>query len=345
MSNDQLTLSDIQYREEIKSERGLYSKFAGMMDPDRSPVLFQKPIRKLPTIDNIAPLLGFSSDVHRELLAYHGKRLVKHGFIAVILLLAGSTASLVVLLQAIPIRTDFGNPYIGVGLLFYLITFLMYALVVPAFRLAALLSDKYFADSLCVEAIIHLLFMLRRDNVLIRPDYKSALQWRVGRLARFTALLPFRYRSRNDRVQEWTQNHFRHLESYIRERERWIVSPTAQTLAELRQDLHGLADMYLFAAYGSFSWQDAEEEYPPLQPTFKQRIVETFARLFWLLATGLIFIFVLTQPEYLKTNHIDPTVSFWISLALLSVAIDATFKLGAINGVISVAKGYRDLTR
>jgi hypothetical protein len=146
--------------------------------------------------------------------------------------------------------------------------FLLFLMVITGLfvKISFLLSDSKYTGTLCARTVIYVIIQLSFDDVLSNSRHRKALLNSMHSLAQNTLLLPRHYFSHDDASHSWAQKHFKHMERYIRERERWVLAPTTTTLISLRQDFQKLSYMYLSGDYGNFLWQSdiaLPEDRPP----------------------------------------------------------------------------------
>ncbi len=195
-------------------------------------------------------------------------------------------------------------------------------------KLASVITDRYFADSLCAADIILVLISLSDEAVLEHSDRKKALLRRTNLLARSTLLLGLRYNSQSPHVRDWAQEHFRQMETHIRERERWIIAPSTTTLADLRRDFYSMAEMYLASSYGEFTWQSETGIEDRLPRTTRQRIMTTLSRGLGLVIPLIILAILILWPEAIKTIGVEPGVMATITIAWLLLVLEQHLEFG-----------------
>jgi hypothetical protein len=226
-----------------------------------------------------------------------------------------------------------------------IITFqLMFLLVAAriAFSLASALTNKNFAESLCVMVAVYIVVDLSRDDILLDPRKRKTLVTRLNDLARVTRLLAVRYGSKNETNQQWINSHFGRLQHYILERARWAVAPTTSTLNDLRQDFYKLACMYVAGSYGSFSWE-LERSLPERSPAWTNRIFRAIPSLLGIVAPMILMVVLLREPHYLETVGISSNVVALVLIAWVLLAIDGALKLGVVAGIANLAKEIKSL--
>ncbi|MCB0212972.1 MAG: hypothetical protein KDJ52_26755, partial [Anaerolineae bacterium] len=187
------------------------------------------------------------------------------------------------------------------------------------------------------------LFDLCHDDVLINPDKKKDLMLRLDYIASRTLMLASRYSSRNERNQDWANRHFKEMELYVRERERWIIAPVASTLENLRSDFYEISQIYIIGNYGDFSWQDLYVATDIITFRWYQRLIKGIPRLVGIMLPLLLMGLYLWQPGLFPAIQIDANVVTLLFMAWLLLAIDATLNLGIVTGLANLAKGLKDL--
>lgn len=218
----------------------------------------------------------------------------------------------------------------------------MFVVVRVAFRLGSALTNKNFAESLCVMIAVYIVVDLSRDDILTDPRKKKTFLTRLDDLARVTLLLSSRYSSRNETNQQWINSHFRQLRQYILERARWAVAPTESTLSDLRQDFYRLASMYLEGSYGTFSW-NAEPEPSQQSLPWKTRVFGSVPSFLGIIVPLVLMGLLLRKPAYLQSVGVSSNVIALILIAWLLLAVDSALKLGVVAGITNLAKEIKNL--
>lgn len=297
-------------------------------------------LKSLPTLTELCHTIGYSDKSAREIFSFHERRLWRRGIVITVLLLILIAAALYLSINLfnLVLPHDSRDPFSILGAV---ITFITYFLLVGVFvRLAFIIADKHFADSLCLMTIVYLLIELQRTDILTRPDLRVDLRHRIDLLARNTLLLHLRFSSRNEVVQCWAHKHFKNMEVHIRERERWVIAPIEGTRSELERDFRSLFPIYLGGRYGDFQWSGsvAGDELPML--TWKQRVVRAIPK-----ATGLLLPIILlgvllkSETQFgLETNVITPLLLAWILLT-----VDSILSLGIAANFTNLVKGIKEL--
>jgi hypothetical protein len=156
-------------------------------------------------------------------------------------------------------------------------------------------------------------------------------------------LLPLRFKIRTNSTQDWSKYHFRHLESYIRERERWAIAPTGTTLNSLRQDFYNLAAVYITGNYGEFSWTSAASTPEDQPPTLAHQVLKGLPRFLALVLPLICLALFLWKREQLGFMGINPNIVALIFIAWFFMTVDVLLKLGIVSGVINLAKEIKGL--
>jgi hypothetical protein len=220
------------------------------------------------------------------------------------------------------------------------LAFLMLSVI--CLRVTAILTDKYFADTLCVLTVLYLVIELSRDDTLTRPGRRKEILHRINFLARNTLLMPLRYASKSRDNQNWVHKHFKNMELYIRERERWAIAPKETTLSKLRADFYKLVPVYLTGSYGDFDWM---EERAPKEVvlTRRQRFVAAFPRMMGFLLPILIMGYFLWRPAQAEAMGLKGSVIAIILISWVLLTIDTVLRLGVVASLVNLAKGIKDL--
>jgi hypothetical protein len=210
-------------------------------------------------------------------------------------------------------------------------------------RIMYVLFGKMYAPSLCANSVVMVNFFLLPDNALTNPEVRKKLLAHIRDLAQNTLLLPLCYRSTDAATQRKAFRHFKELESYVRERERWAIAPADTTLDDLRRDFKELASIYITGRYGLFRWQDAggDEPAPPVS-RWKGISAAVLRFVGFILPLGLIGAY-LWQPELFPGVEVEKKVVVLIFIAWLLLALDVGLKLGVVGQLTSIAKGIKDL--
>jgi hypothetical protein len=325
--------------------------------PDRvgpSPVRFKasaaKPINKNPPLNALCAAICFE-DLSLQEIAFHRRRLIWRKIaVALLYLLFVFTLAAFLFWGLLPLIDAFANTRLAIAhesvfLILLVLFFYVYLFVALriAFRTATALTARGFADSLCIQAIVYLILELSRDDVLSHPRKRRALIARTNDLARNTLLLSARHRSKSEANQNWLREHFKRMERYIRERERWAIVPTPTTLDDLRRDFYNMAGIYLSGDYGEFNWSEGPQPAQTEPTNISERITQGLPRMLGIVLPLVLMLYFLWNRKALETLGIDPKVVALIFMAWLLLGIDATLKLGIVSGVINLAKEIKNL--
>lgn len=245
-----------------------------------------------------------------------------------------------------------GNPF------FYIlyIPFLLLVSLIPALLFTRILFYYYernFADSACVQEIIYILYDLLREDILTSSKRKSLLLARIEYLAQITTFIPHQYKFKAKTHHIWTDMHFELISFYIKEHGRWLISPSDNTLNDLRQDFKKLSDMFILGTYGEFNWNVIPNWNDILikpKISWKKNIVDNLLRLLGIAIPLVLMGLYISLPEDLK-GKLFPGVTVpsdnvaYVFFAWLLITIDLTLKLGVVESVIGFAKGLNSLSK
>jgi hypothetical protein len=191
--------------------------------------------------------------------------------------------------------------------------------------------------------MLFIILDLSRDDVLVQPARKKILLHRTSRLAELTLTLTLSYASISQTNQFWLKQHFKQMEAYIRERERWILAPIDTTLDNLRNDFYALAPIFIIGNYGTFQWK--YEISPPKSSKigWKGALFRNLARVLGIILPLTLMGLYLWQPSLFPFLQIDPNIVALIFVAWLLLTLDITLKLGVVAELTNLAKGIKDL--
>jgi hypothetical protein len=225
-------------------------------------------------------------------------------------------------------------------LIFIFSIFIIFGLIA---RISVILVDYHYAETLCVYAIVNLLIELNRDNVLFRSDHRKRAQKRLNVLAQNTLMLAARYKSNDDNTQAWYRIHVLHIERFIRDRERWLMAPQDNTLANLRQSFKDMSIIYILGTYGDFDWPVEEPTEEKTKQSAFSRIANSIVKILGLVLPILIFGFLSFRPDLLEQWDINTELISLILIAWFLISLDAILKLGIVDRLLTVAKEIREL--
>lgn len=297
-----------------------------------------------PRLIDIAKALGISSVETEQQIMDHQKRLsarlVSYSVFAIPLVFAFIFIPFIALL--ILFRMN------GVSIFFSVLFFLFIGVPFEFFLLKAIfvLLDKFYADSLCVQASLGVLVELARPQVLNNPSRKRYLLFYISEVARYIALLPLCFRSSSRLVNEKTQNHFRNIEHFVREQERLAITPKSDTITELQKNFLHLIHLCISGNYDEFEWQGGDEIAQPAVETPQTWYQHTLSFLgktagLGIPLAGLYFTFA--KPSIFLGLPIDVNTVSLVALAWLFLSIDSVLQLGLIAKVVTTAKEIKDL--
>lgn len=306
--------------------------------------------------DSLLEELAESLSLYKPVLSFHQRRLLFRrdvrqivyqvsGLVLVFVVFAG-LYGLIKIVKPLIISTElegmlWSRAIEGAIILTFQLLF-TFVIVRVAFRLGSVLTNKNFAESLCVMVVVFIIVDLSRDDILTDPKKKKRLLIRLDDLARVTRLLAFRYASRNERNQQWINSHFSRLQQFILERARWAVAPMDCTLDDLRQDFYELAKMYVEGNYGAFSW-GTQDDLTERSLTWKTRVFAILPPFVGIVVPLILMVPLLRKPAYLESVGISSNIMALILIAWLLLAVDGALKLGVVAGIANLAKEIKSL--
>lgn len=214
-------------------------------------------------------------------------------------------------------------------------------LAILAARIASLLLDKRFADSLILASSLYLVIDLQKHNNLSNPDFRRTILERIRILRRNVLLLSQTFIDSNIINNQKAEKHLRNIEIYIREREGWVITPKKGTLKLLRSDFDKLALILISGHYGEFSAKIKQrvKEIPSVPLTLTDKSI----RFVGFILPYLILSVLYFKPEYIKNIGLDITTTFLVSIIWILLTIDARLKLGFVERIAGLAKTMKEL--
>jgi len=217
-------------------------------------------------------------------------------------------------------------------------------IVVLSFQIGVLMMKKYYADTLSAMNGLYLMLELFHPEGINTPSHRKRIQKRLKYLSHSIRLLAQQYKSDSTENERLIGAHFRAMEDYIHERERWVVLPKENTLEELRRDFSALLPILINGNYGEFVIPT--KEFPEGEkPVPYWRRVASGILWFTGLVTpifSLINIYILQSKTFLPEGT-DPNTIGAIMGAWLLLTIDGILKLGIVETFINVVKSVREL--
>jgi hypothetical protein len=365
-------LKDFEFVDESHRETSWWSRISSAImrsmsprtDTGPAPIKLketEKQNETRPPLEYLCDAIGFDSPSVVEVLSYHRGRFKLYNIVRSIIYflfalpivessIFGFTWLFIILGSSMGKINVLSNSYltalikVALFALVYLILMLyLFVVIRTGLKVASVLPRKHFADTICIFTVVYLVIELSRDDVLSHPEKRRALAARVSDLARNTLFLPLRFATRSEAEQIWLRAHFKHIERYIRERERWVAVPVETTLADLRQDFYNLARIYITSSYGEFAWSAAPSTTESLSPTRTKRLVEVLPRMVGITLPIILMGLLISQHQRLEIVGIGTNIIALILIAWLLLAIDAILKLGIVASVVSLAKGIKEL--
>ncbi|HKP75957.1 MAG TPA: hypothetical protein VJT67_10470 [Longimicrobiaceae bacterium] len=349
-----LTFQDVKFADETFSNRialALVSKNA-LAKPLPMFYLTRVPRPRVPLLALLGQICGLVDTLNTQLLAAHTRRLtVRHVkrmlwfllmtpvVVVVTMLPVLGLFGLVARTRIIDIEADWALPVIVTAVL--PILFLEFVLLSIAIRLAGRLTDRHYADSLCVTSVLILNIELRREHVLEFPDRRLGIVRRLRELQEATQLLVLQYGAVYPEAQRRLSRHFGALVQYLREREHWASVPTETTLEDLRRDVAELTTMYVSGRYGAFTWSRSQLQ--EAQPRSGRSVWRIAARGLGYVAPLALMLYVLITPNVLRSREIPATAVAALFMAWFLLSLDNLLGLGVVANLVALAKGIKEL--
>ena len=214
-------------------------------------------------------------------------------------------------------------------------------LAVLSARIASLLLDKGFADSLILASSLYLVIDLQKYDKLSNPDFKRSILERIRILIRNIILLSQTFVDSNLEGNKEAISQLRSIEAFIHERENWVITPKKNSLELLRKDFDKLALILISGQYGEFKSKKKimVREVAPTPPTFTDKILQA---IFFLFPYGLILVLYF-KPEFISNLGLNYTTVFLVIIAWILLTIDIRLKLGFVERVAGLAKTMKEL--
>lgn len=322
--------------------------------PPVAPVKY-KNHNKTVSLVRLGQAAGFDAPEMSNLLSYHDRRLFAQQWFSIIL---SSIIFLpfvaIVVFGSFRFMDDiqfnwFGDSNFLISILFtfiipFTLQFFMFFVQGLVIRLVDIAVNRFYAETLCVQAVLALSLVLGRDDVLKYSTSRKDLLSRIHYLSRMTLLLASRYATRSESNQSWVFRHFKEMELYLREHERWAIAPTDSTLADLRRDFRQLAPLYITGQYGAFEWRNLFTA-PEISPYgLMRRVLTGVLRFIGIVLPLILMGLYLLRPD--KFPFIPPESRKIITLIFISwllLVLDSSLKLGVVAQLTSLAKGIKDL--
>ncbi|HYR11037.1 MAG TPA: hypothetical protein VEQ60_24870 [Longimicrobium sp.] len=217
-----------------------------------------------------------------------------------------------------------------------------FLLVGITLRLAQVLIDRYFAESLCATHAMYLLVELQHEDVLSRADRRIELVRRFDALARTTRLLALRYGPADPERRLRVQHHFREMAGYIAERRTWAVTPLASTLEDLKRDVRELVRIFTLGTYGEFRWVTETADPEPALRGWKP-LLRGIGKTAGLLAPTAAMMYLLGHPQQLQALGFSSETVGMLLAAWVFLTLDSMFQFGVVSGLVGLARGIKEL--
>lgn len=304
--------------------------------------------------------IGFKDEAMIDVLAFHKRRIKtmrRIRFFAGLILYISIVVLIVTLLVFLdPGKENYSPVGISVsaigarslfwgilGLVLFAPSFLVAFIVVKTIRrVTTALTIRKYADTLCILTSAFIVVELSRETVLSNSDQRAMLLERINDLSKSTLFLGRRFASKSLREQEWSAEHFRYLERFIRERERWVIAPVETTASDLRRDFYKLTRMYLSGNYGEFNWKTVSMP-PAVSPSLRESLTPVLLRSLGIVLPLIFLGLLLWRRSDLEVIGIGSNLIALIFVSWFLLAVDAVLKLGIVAGIVNLAKEIKSL--
>jgi hypothetical protein len=303
-------------------------------------------IRAKSALSVIGEAIGFTDIDHKKLLDFYAKQdTIRSRFVRFLTPIFFFLCLLLILTITYYLWRLFDFT-VESGVTLFLFSLIYYLTFVISARIFSLLFERYFIETICIDSVFHIVLFLCNDDVLSRPDKKRILLAMTRYLAKRIELLGIVYKNRSVSNLEWIQKHFGKISKYVRERERWIISPTSNTLQDLRDDFYNLASIFVTGYTGDFAWIDDKDEFTIKKDTSLLILIAQRAiRLIGYITPIILIALYLWRPELLPIFTINKETATTVLLAWLLLSIDIGLNLGIVNSVIKFAMDIKDLSK
>lgn len=255
--------------------------------------------------------------------------------IILVIIITATAALTSTTIQSEPLRSLFASSFnILSGILGLLVAVL-------SIRIAGLLLDKRFADSLILASSLYLVIDLQKHNSLSNPDYRRTLLQRIRVLRTNIVLLSQTFTASSFGDNQEAVFQLRSIEAFVRERENWVITPKKNTLELLRRDFDKLALLLISGQYGEFKpkVRHKTKETIAVPATFTDRVMTA---LFFLFPYGILLVLYF-KPEYIASLGLNITTTFLVAIVWILLTIDAHLKLGFVERAAGLAKTMKEL--
>lgn len=150
-------------------------------------------------------------------------------------------------------RMVFLNSFISHALFFtfscfFLVFFLgcYYSLIVFGYKVIEYFFCKHYAHLLAVQTLVYLLCELHQNEALSNHQVRMLMIRRMNTFIRYIRVISLKNRSLVDQDNSlWINQHFKEIENFIRERQRWLTAPQSTTALELKNDFAYLLPIFI----------------------------------------------------------------------------------------------------
>ncbi|MBV6451015.1 MAG: hypothetical protein MHPDNHAH_01743 [Anaerolineales bacterium] len=283
-------------------------------------------------LDVLGQTLGFDTQNIQERLKFHDKALwIQAGLADIVIIvffaLFAFTAGLI-----IEYVTQFSF------ILSILLIPYAYVVLLLALKISALTLNRFFAESICISASLHLLVLLSYDDVLENKQKKQRLLTLITFLSNNTRLVAYSYNTPHS-VDE-VHTHFHKISNWLRKQYIESIFPTEMTIDTLRQDFYAFSQSMAAGFLGNLKTMELTASTDISQ---RKKLFKNSVRFVGFVIPLLIVGALLLQPNIIPSLRLDTEPLTWVLVIWLLFGIDIYFDLGISSRIIDLIRGVRDL--
>lgn len=229
--------------------------------------------------------------------------------------------------------------------IYFVYTSAFYVAIALSMKISSILSDRYFASSLAVRGLLFLLVELNHPSALAHSGLKILIVQRMNRIVQYCRLMSLRMASLNNDNSIWIKRHFKEIELFIRERQRWAIAPIATTQETLEEDFYNFAPIFISNMLGEIPWSPQTLNIESPQVDRKVNFWKNVLKLLLSTLPLAVFAILLLNKNLLNEWKMNPQVIVLLSIAWSILLIDRTLNLGLVESVVKIAQGIRDISK
>ncbi|MFN8398912.1 MAG: hypothetical protein U0X74_02775 [Anaerolineales bacterium] len=300
----------------------------------------------VPNISEVGKSIKLEPKKLEENFVAHEKQLKVYGFLSTVIyfslaFILGGGLIVLAAYANLKIQAFYHSSFIlDASNIIFIFIGLLSAIV--AAKIVGVLLNRTFADSLILPSSLFLVIDLYQDGDLSNPEFRRHILERIRILRRNTLLLSQTFTTPSIDNNQEAVSQLRSIETYIREREGWVIAPKKNTLSLLRKDFDKLAVILISGQYGEFkssTKRKPKETASPNPPSFGDKVLSV---IFTLFPYGILAVLYFA-PDLILRIGIEANVTFLIAIAWILLSIDARLKLGLVERVTGLAKTMKEL--